>query len=239
MISKISKLTNALEIVRFLGIDDGMACHFQNISGLIESEFLSCIGTPILDRLCQALIPYTDQKKWNNTETFPVGCPVEHCGELYIVCKEAKCIEPPNIDYYKPAAKFKDTATCNGCNWNEFWCYYLGPHIAHCIGLNRLPRIATQLTDAGLIQPKSENAHAASDRKYNSYKASWQDEMSRYRQLMKNYAKKHPGCFSGSGLLGGSLCGSCGCVQQDCSCPDECENELMGLSDYDYYDPSE
>lgn len=227
---KFSDLVDPLEITQCLGLGDEMVCHFQNIDGIIEHQFLKFFGKGMRDKLLGALAEYPSVKPWDPETPTVVGEYVHRCGKIYKVIKASECKKPPNIEYYECAKKFKEEGCCD---WEDLWCNYICPFLSYCVGIVRLPRIQAQLKANGLVVMNSDKLKGASNEAQKAFNGSYETEFNIYKELLIGRAKDNPSCFVGCPFLQTEkpcqVCHSnpCGCGSKQksyssCGCEESC-----------------
>ena len=114
---------------------------------LIEyTEATSCIGADLWQAMVDALADYSSASAYDSETTYQVGNVVSFKGVYRQATVETSQI-PDFSDHWTDAPKFTGD---NATDFNELYCTFLGPYLAHVVLSERLPYIVTQLTDEGI-----------------------------------------------------------------------------------------
>lgn len=144
---------------------------------LIEyTEAHKCIGEDLWLAMLEALADYSTAQQYSSGTTYQVDDVVAYKGVYKVAIVETNQL-PDFADHWGNAPKFTgDDAN----DFDELYCFFLGPYLAHVILSERLPYIITQLSDQGLTY---------GGRKYNAQDKARIESLERaiYRDREKNY----------------------------------------------------
>lgn len=241
MISKNNLGLTEKEIIKFTGLDASFnLCDQSLIDRVILKEFYDCIGIDFYKEIMKGLQTYEDVKGFNTDETYNVDDVVSYNGVLYIAIEESTGVIPSSYGCWALAPKFSRqcsehevplgdkkgsiiTKTICTCDYNEFWCSYLGPYLGFSVLKQRIPFIHNRITNDGIVRIENENIKAASQSGYNDLRIAVDSQISMLYELMIKYAKMNNvnGCYDLMKPLNISCCKSCGV--KECTCDDDCE----------------
>ena len=206
-----SLITNS-EIKQFMGLDHDLEiCSDAQRFRYEHKEFKDCLGSTFYSTLKTALATYDDYSTYLDATTYAINDVVEYNGTLYIAKVETVGVPPSNITNWKSAPKFDAAATCD---YEEFYCHYLGPYLAHCIVRARLPYLRSILTNEGLVQVDKEGLQKASKDAYATLADRISTDIDLLYGMLVTYIKDNnsTGCFDTSLI-----------ITNDCG--DDCENK--------------
>lgn len=254
MKSRKELITNG-EVIGFIPfLSTGFqVCNVAEAGAMIRAEFNDCLGMAFYDLLISQLNCY-DYEKYNPETTYNEGDVVGYKGVIYVNVKPSTNVIPSQNDCWKLAPKFKEgecvtvdetigydkngepiikeTEVCT-CDYNDFFCDYLGPYLSYVILRNRLPIIRVRITNDGIMTSNSQSLTSASKDAYSTLRISIDDTISCLFDDMVRYMKENPECFGLFKGIATDCCGGCGCLEESCKCPDDCSEVKANANEYE------
>lgn len=216
------------DLPKFLPIDGNInICDIHQLKRIELKEFKDCLGTAFYNHLLTCLADYTKAKKWVEDEAVVVGDVRVYKDCPYIAIADSDGVIPSNIECWKKAGVFKEKCSgvgCTDCNYNEFYCDYLGVFLALSLMKQRLPYIRNKITSDGVVKIKTDDYEAVSSASYESLRIQINSDISLTYNLMVDYMKMNnsTGCYNLFKGIAVGCCGDCGCSEPSCVCEDDC-----------------
>jgi hypothetical protein len=184
------------DIFKFVGLDNTFSVCSEDIRKRIEiSEFSTRLGSSFYTHLLDHLADYSVYTAYTSSTTYAIDDVVQYEGDLYVAKEEVTGIAPSNVSKWKVAPLFKQEE--GFCDYNDFYCSYLGPFLAHAVLIDRLPLLKAQITNDGIIEVNNDGFKSVSSASYEKLDVKLTADVQLTYKLLVDYMKENngDGCY--------------------------------------------
>ena len=147
------------DIAKFTQIQTPFSpCSFNQLYSIEYKEAMGCLGYEFWQTLINAKADFSTVEPYDADTTYNVDDRVSFEGEYKIALVQTSNLPSVATDWAN-APRFAGSCTDS---YEDFFCTFLGPYLAHVVLKERLPYIITQITDGGITyKGKSYSAQDA------------------------------------------------------------------------------
>lgn len=167
---KTMTLTTPSDVVFFTNVEplNFNVCTFRNIREVELSLFRKQIGFDLYEAMLDASADYGAASGYVAGNTYNEGDVVSYEGYFYEALKTTTA-NPKNREAWEVAPRFEgDCAEA----YDDFFCDYLGPYIAHQVLARRLPYIRNKILDKGVLEYQGGNFETTDGKQYDTLKSA-------------------------------------------------------------------
>lgn len=149
------------DIIFFTGLPKEFpACEWRVIFGIEYFEFTNKLGYDFYLKLISELVDYSSVADYDSTSNYTTGDFVKYSGIFYEAIDDSTGKSPNNTLYWKFAPRF--ATEC----YEILWCNFLGEYLSWCVVLDRLPLLANQIHQNGVVKLMSAVFEAADNKDF-------------------------------------------------------------------------
>jgi len=198
---KVKTITTPSDVIFFTNVEplNFNVCTFRNIREVELSLFRKQIGFDLYESMLNSLADYSAVNAYAAGNSYQPSDVVAYEGYFYEAL-ETTTANPKNRDAWKVAPRFEgDCAEA----YDDFFCDYLGPYIAHQVLARRLPYIRNKILDKGVLEYQGGNFETTDGKQYDTLKSAvnrdasviWENLV--WYMSQEEQVEKKDTCFAG------------------------------------------
>lgn len=205
------------DVIQFTGVNINVTpCTFRELYNIEFYEARKCIGYTFWQAMVAALADYSAEPEYEAGTTYNEDDVVKYQGVYKIALQSTSAVPTVSTDWAN-APRF--TGSCAE-SYDDLFCTFLAPYLAHKVLAARLPYIWTQIRDTGVVTFNGASFETADDKELTRLQNAIYRDAAVALGNMKYYmaldASEANTCFAEWPGYENSTDNTCGCGSSAC-----------------------